>query len=352
MSPRCDALRLAHYPSRQLRTSQSFLSTQGSVPVMIALFQEERSSLKSRLWTRECNGTKRKDVAATPRFYRVGTVGGLDRRLGDAGPVGRPFVCRSLGHAKCHDVIKGKTRTAIVIIFLAATLAALPRLGAAWGGEQPTSIQKHTQSMGEQIVGTWRLESIYEEDTRGEEISQFGVAPTGLFMADRHGNFSFQIMSIDGRRYAAKGLSSTSMGAGIVEAMHYFGTYAVNEQNHKLTLHVEYCLFRSCDKHRPNGRIENSWGYVGAHFSGRYPADWSILQSYGLEAGVLQMTHPPAGMPSWSRNARAILHTVHMGLWELLVAGAAFLFLLITHIIEDRAMAEVAQDENILAGKW
>src|SRR5262245_37559299 len=100
---------------------------------------------------------------------------------------------------------------------------------------QPTSVQKHTQSMGEQIVGTWRLESIYEEDNRGEEISQFGVAPTGLFMADRHGNFSFQIMSIDGRRYAAKGLSSTSMGtAGIVEAMHYFGTYAVHEQNHKL----------------------------------------------------------------------------------------------------------------------
>jgi hypothetical protein len=215
---------------------------------MIAVLQEERSSLKSRLWTRECNGTKRKDAAATPRSYRVGTVGGLDRRLGDAGPVGRPFVCRSLGHAKCHDVIKGKTRTAIVIIFLAATLAALPRLGAAWGGEQPTSVHKHTQSMGEQIVGTWRLESIYEEDTRGEEISQFGVAPTGLFMADRHGNFSFQIMSIDGRRYAAKGLSSTSMGtAGIVEGMHYFGTYAVNEQNHKLALHVEYCLFRSCD---------------------------------------------------------------------------------------------------------
>src|SRR5262245_1188041 len=166
---------------------------------MIAVLQEERSSLKSRLWTRECNGTKLEDAAATPRSYRIGTVGGRDRKLGDAGPVGRPFVCRSLGQAKCYDVIKGKTRTAIVIIFLAAILAALPRLGAAWGGEQPTSIQKHTQSMGEQIVGTWRLESNYEEDTRGRETSQFGVATTGQFMDDRHGNFSFRIMSIDGR---------------------------------------------------------------------------------------------------------------------------------------------------------
>ena len=82
----------------------------------------------------------------------------------------------------------------------------------------------------------------------GEDIDRFGVAPTGLFMADRNGNFSFQIMSIDGRRYAAKGLSPAGMGAaGIAEAMTYFGTYAVNERSHKLTLHVEYCLFRSCD---------------------------------------------------------------------------------------------------------
>ena len=65
----------------------------------------------------------------------------------------------------------------------------------------------------------------------GEDIDQFGVAPTGLFMADRNGNFSFQIMSIDGRRYAAKGLSPAGMGgAGIAEAMTYFGTYAVNER--------------------------------------------------------------------------------------------------------------------------
>src|SRR5262245_35737082 len=103
-----------------------------------------------------------------------------------------------------------------------------------------------------------------------------------------------------------------------------------------------------CGSCRPTFRLP----FLRARLSSQYPADWSILQSYGLEAGVLQMTPPPAGMPSWSRNARAILHTVHMGLWELLVAGAAFLFLLITHIIEDRAMAEVAQDENILAGKW
>src|SRR5262245_37855487 len=92
MSPRCDALRLAHCPSSQIRTIQGFLSTRGSGPVMIAVLQIERSSLKWRLWTRECNVTKRTEAVATPRSCRVGTVGGLDRRLGDAGAVGQPLL--------------------------------------------------------------------------------------------------------------------------------------------------------------------------------------------------------------------------------------------------------------------
>jgi hypothetical protein len=130
---------------------------------------------------------------------------------------------------------------------LAVAVTVLAHDIAAWG-EQPTYVQEHTRSIGEQIAGTWQLDSIYEEDAGGEEINQFGVAPAGLLMADRNGNFSFQIVSIDGRRYAAKGQLLVGMGsARIIEAMTYFGTYAVNERHHKLTLHVEYCLFRSCD---------------------------------------------------------------------------------------------------------
>src|SRR5262245_20946596 len=48
---------------------------------MIAVLQREKSWLRWRPWTRECHVTKRKEAAATPRSCRVGTVGGLDRRL-------------------------------------------------------------------------------------------------------------------------------------------------------------------------------------------------------------------------------------------------------------------------------
>ena len=73
---------------------------------------------------------------------------------------------------------------------------------------------------------------------------------------------------------------------------------------------------------------------------------------------MLQMTHPPAGMPSWPRNARTILHTVHMGLWALLVAGAAFLLLQIPRMREARAIAEaqrvheISEQNRFYCEKW
>src|SRR5262245_66521758 len=50
MSPRCDALRLAHCPSRQIRTIQGFLSNRGSVPVMIGEVQRKGDLMTRRHW--------------------------------------------------------------------------------------------------------------------------------------------------------------------------------------------------------------------------------------------------------------------------------------------------------------
>src|ERR1051325_9299952 len=43
------------------------------------------------------------------------------------------------------------------------------------------------QSLKEQIVGTWRLVSIYNEEN-GKKTNNFGDNPTGLLMFDRLGN--------------------------------------------------------------------------------------------------------------------------------------------------------------------
>jgi hypothetical protein len=77
-----------------------------------------------------------------------------------------------------------------------------------------------------------------------------------------------------------------------------------------------------------------------------------------LEAGVLQMTHPPASMRGLSRNAKAIIHTIHMGLWALLVAGAGFLLLQIPQMREARAIVEaqrlheISEENRFYCEKW
>src|SRR5262245_42186177 len=59
MSPRrCDALRLALCPSRQIRTIQGFLSTRGSRPVMIAVLQRERSCGSGRVTAMSTNARR------------------------------------------------------------------------------------------------------------------------------------------------------------------------------------------------------------------------------------------------------------------------------------------------------
>ena len=56
-------------------------------------------------------------------------------------------------------------------IFFAAMLAPLSRSDSAWGSERTTGVEEHALTIREQIVGTWRLESIYEEDAGGERLT-------------------------------------------------------------------------------------------------------------------------------------------------------------------------------------
>lgn len=46
----------------------------------------------------------------------------------------------------------------------------------------------------EQLVGTWRLDSIYEENAAGEEIDTFGGNPEGYLVLDKSGHFSLEVL--------------------------------------------------------------------------------------------------------------------------------------------------------------
>ena len=116
--------------------------------------------------------------------------------------------------------------------------------------EQAVGIQQDGVPAKMQIIGTWRLVSVYQEDEGGFEIDQFGGPPAGLFIADSAGNFSFQIMSNHKRRLLFGLPPAVVMlrGDGLIEAATFFGSYIVDEKTRKLTLHVAHCLFGGCDR--------------------------------------------------------------------------------------------------------
>ena len=69
-------------------------------------------------------------------------------------------------------------------------------MGVVFAGMLSASGIALGQSLKEQIVGTWRLVSIYNED-KGVKANNFGDKPVGLLMFDRSGNVS-QLLSKPG----------------------------------------------------------------------------------------------------------------------------------------------------------
>ena len=140
-------------------------------------------------------------------------------------------------------MLKPKTNLALAVAMLAAA-TALGHPGTSIGAERAPAGDALVPN--QQIAGTWRLDLIHEEDAGGMDLAQFGSGPRGIFMADRAGDFSFQIMSSDGRISAANGVpAGMAPGAGSPGAMAYFGIYAAD--GGKLTLHVAACSSQDCD---------------------------------------------------------------------------------------------------------
>jgi hypothetical protein len=88
----------------------------------------------------------------------------------------------------------------------------------------------YAQALKEQIVGTWRLVSIYNEEN-GAKTYNFGDKPTGLLMFDRSGNV-MQFLSKPGApRFAVsnrlKG-TDAEYRATMQSIIAGFGTYAVD----------------------------------------------------------------------------------------------------------------------------
>ena len=88
----------------------------------------------------------------------------------------------------------------------------------------------YAQSLKEQIVGTWRLVSIYNEE-KGAKTYNFGDKPAGLLMFDRSGNVMNFLSKPGAPKFAASNrLKGTDAeNRAVVESMIAgFGSYTVD----------------------------------------------------------------------------------------------------------------------------
>src|SRR5262249_3850849 len=105
--------------------------------------------------------------------------------------------------------------------------------------QQEATVQLQQAYLQAALAHRERVQQVEGLQAHRNPLRQAGAKLPGLCLP-RRCSCMVDLMSLDPR---LGGMGS----AGIIEAMTYFGTYAVNERNHKLTLHVQYCLFRSCD---------------------------------------------------------------------------------------------------------
>jgi len=85
------------------------------------------------------------------------------------------------------------------------------------------------QSLKEQIVGTWKLVSIYNEKD-GVRRNLFGSSPMGIFIFDRGGNFAQIIVRSGLPKFAAKNREKGTADenqAVVQGSVALFGTYTV-----------------------------------------------------------------------------------------------------------------------------
>ena len=121
-----------------------------------------------------------------------------------------------------------KIRLVVTLVGLAISLAL------------PTFAQQQ-KSLKELIVGTWLLESVYDQTQDGVKHNPWGDGVKGQANYTSDGHFSWMIMSADRPK------ANTSPRIPVGQAIAYWGTYTVNEEAKTLTGKLERCTFPQWD---------------------------------------------------------------------------------------------------------
>ena len=122
---------------------------------------------------------------------------------------------------------------------LSMTTLAFLCLGIVIPASNAISQQK---TIKEQIVGTWLLDSVYDQLQDGKKNDTWGPGVKGMAVFDGSGHMSIQIVAAD-RAKSASNNPRTPVGS----AVGYFGTYTIDEEAKTVTYHIERSTFPGWD---------------------------------------------------------------------------------------------------------
>ncbi len=100
------------------------------------------------------------------------------------------------------------------------------------------------KSVKEEIVGTWKLQSIFYKDAEGKKIDLYGENPNGILMYDKLGYMNAQIGQKNREKMSSAALSGGSDSEKVKafdSFMAYYGKYYEKEPGEIIHV-VDACL--------------------------------------------------------------------------------------------------------------
>lgn len=107
----------------------------------------------------------------------------------------------------------------------------------------------HTQSLKEQVVGTWSPVSQYVEQN-GKRLEPFGNDPKGIVVYQADGHFVLYLQKANLPRFASNNrLTGTAEeNKAIVQgSIAYFGRYSIDESSAQMRIHYDGSTFPNWD---------------------------------------------------------------------------------------------------------
>jgi hypothetical protein len=125
-------------------------------------------------------------------------------------------------------------------VFAVVSFISIPTSAAA---QQPSN------SMKEQLVGTWKLVSLVSTRPDGSKYELFGPEANGLLIFDGNGRYSLQIFRRRRVPFAGGRMEGTQEEnrAAVQGMISHFGTFTIDDAEHAVTFHIESSSYPNWD---------------------------------------------------------------------------------------------------------